>query len=439
MMRQAVIIAGGKGTRLRGVSGDTPKPMVVIHNKPLLLHIVEQCKKYKILNLIFLVSYKHHLIKNFFGDGKKYGVNINYIVEKAPLGTAGALLNALPELKNQFLVIYGDTFFDINLDRFWNFHIKNNGGASIFLHPNDHPHDSDLVEISDNNQVVKIHSYPHDYNWRRNLVNAALYIIDKPTIEKKFFLPEKPDIAKHLFPQILNSESTIYGYISSEYIKDMGTPSRLERVSLDINSGKVDSLKFSNKKMVIFLDRDGVINKEVGHLKDVNEFELLPGVALSIARVNRLGILVVVVTNQPVISRGDITEVELRKIHNKMDTLLGAEGAYIDRLYYCPHHPDSGFENEILDLKYKCECRKPNTGMLLKAEYDLNISIKKSWMVGDSTADIKFANNFGLRSVMVNTGHSGGDNKYSVVPDFVVTDLSQAINLILKEDGYDNK
>ena len=432
-MRQAVILAGGKGTRLKVVSGNLPKPMVPVLGKPLLQYLIEQCVEYGISNIKLLISYKKEVIEDYFGDGSQYGASIEYIIEDVPRGTAGALMDALPELDEQFLVVYGDTFFDIDLGSFWKFHQDQAGDASIFLHPNDHPHDSDLVEVNSDLQVQKIHPYPHDNQWRQNLVNAAVYMFNKGALQGVDFVSDRPDIAKELFPLMLESKKKLYGYISTEYIKDMGTPKRLSKVERDVNSGKVKSLKKQRPKMAIFLDRDGTINQEVNHLSSQEQFELIDGVGEAICQINVAGILAVVVTNQPVIARGELEESELKVIHNKMDTLLGRHGAYIDRLYYCPHHTDSGFEGEIKALKFDCDCRKPKIGLFTQAKNDLNIVLEKSWVVGDSARDILAAQNAGMKSVLVRTGHAGKDGSYEVTPDFVAKDLREAVKLILKE------
>jgi D,D-heptose 1,7-bisphosphate phosphatase len=434
-MKQVVILAGGKGTRLKEVSGNLPKPMVPVLGKPLLQHLIEQCVEYGISNIKLLVSYKKEVIEEYFGDGSQYGATIQYIVEDVPRGTTGALMDALPELDEQFLVVYGDTFFDIDLGSFWKFHQDQTGDTSIFLHPNDHPHDSDLVEVDSDCQVQKIHPYPHDNRWRQNLVNAAVYMFNKNALQGINFVSDRPDIAKELFPLMLESKKKLYGYRSTEYIKDMGTPKRLSKVEMDINSGKVKSLKKQTPKVAIFLDRDGTINQEVNHLSSQEQFELIDGVGEAICQINAAGILAVVVTNQPVIARGELKESELKVIHNKMDTLLGRHGAYLDRLYYCPHHTDTGFEGEIEALKFDCDCRKPQIGLFTQAKNDLNIVLEKSWVVGDSTRDILAAQNAGMKSILVQTGHAGKDSSYEITPDFVAEDLNEAVVLILKEIG----
>jgi D,D-heptose 1,7-bisphosphate phosphatase len=430
--RQAVILAGGKGTRLHSRLNGLPKPMAPILGKPLLQHLIEQCATNGITDIRLLIAYRGEVIKDNFGDGNQIGVTIQYYMEDQARGTAGALLDVLEDLDDQFLVIYGDTYFDVDLNKLWSFHIDRNADTTLFLHPNDHPQDSDLVEIDQYLKVTEIHTYPHpDHQWHQNLVNAALYMFNKTALIGMKLPLQRPDIAKNLFPKMLELGKSLYGYVSTEYIKDMGTPERLDCVEQDIISGKVAALSSNVQKSALFLDRDGVINHEVNHLSDLEQLELLPGVGKAIRKANQAGILVVVITNQPVIARGDITEMDLRIIHNKLETLLGYERAYIDALYYCPHHPDSGFDGEVSELKIECDCRKPSAGLLLQAAKKLNISLRESWMVGDSTSDILAAIHAGVRNILVRTGYAGRDGKYSCVPDYVAANLGDAVDWVV--------
>jgi D,D-heptose 1,7-bisphosphate phosphatase len=196
----------------------------------------------------------------------------------------------------------------------------------------------------------------------------------------------------------------MFCYDSPEYVKDMGTPERFNGVCADFAHGTVSAKNLKNKQKAIFLDRDGTINKYVGFLRDINDFELLPGVAEAIRKINASGYLAIVVTNQPVIARGEVTFDQLQEIHNKMETLLGQEGAYIDGIYFCPHHPDKGFEGEVPELKIDCDCRKPKPGMLLKAAEDFNIDLSQSWMVGDGENDVKAGLNAGCKTALIGQG-----------------------------------
>jgi histidinol-phosphate phosphatase family protein len=184
----------------------------------------------------------------------------------------------------------------------------------------------------------------------------------------------------------------------------------------------------------VFLDRDGVINEDVGFLSRVEDMRLLPGAAAAIRRLNRAAFLAVVVTNQAVVARGECDEAGLRRIHNRMETLLGEEGAHVDRLYYCPHHPDGGFPGERKELKGPCACRKPATGMLEAARRDMNIAFAQSWFVGDRETDVLCARNAGVRSILVeaDAGREGGP--CLAHPDVRAKDLEAAVAHILSQE-----
>ena len=199
----------------------------------------------------------------------------------------------------------------------------------------------------------------------------------------------------------------MFCYDSPEYVKDMGTPDRYYSVCADYREGRVTGKNLKNKQKAIFLDRDGTINKYVGFLRNIDEFELLDGAAEAIRKINESGYLAIVATNQPVIARGEVSFDELEEIHNKMETLLGKEGAYLDAIYYCPHHPHKGYDGERPELKIDCDCRKPKPGMLLKAASDFNIDLSQSWMVGDGENDIKAGINAGCKTALI------GKNKFN--------------------------
>ena len=177
----------------------------------------------------------------------------------------------------------------------------------------------------------------------------------------------------------------------------MGTPDRFHEVEHDLLSGKVAARNLSNRQKAIFLDRDGTINVYKGFLTRPDDFELLPGVTEAIHRINKSGYLCIVVSNQPVIARGDCSFDDLKAIHDKMETELGHQGAFIDAIYYCPHHPDKGFEGERPDYKFNCDCRKPKPGLLLQAANDWNIDLNESYMIGDSERDVAAGNAAGCK------------------------------------------
>lgn len=403
---KVVIMAGGKGTRIASVKSDVPKPMIEICGKPILEWQIENLKACGLTDITLVIGYLGHVIKEYFGDGEKFGVKINYFVEDSPLGTAGALFK-MPELTEDFLLLCGDVILDVDFNRFIEFHQKNLAWASLMAHPNDHPYDSSLLVTEilppqvpggnpvDSHRVVRWMNKEDERLYYKNRVNAGIEIISPELLKEtmKHFVPRHPETPDKidldrdvLKPNI--SSGKIFAYDTPEYIKDMGTPDRYYEVEKDLQTGKVKARNLKNKQKAIFLDRDGTINKYVGFLTKPEQFELLPGVAEAIKMINKSGYLAIVVTNQPVIARGDCTWEELQQIHDKMETELGKDGAFLDAIYICPHHKDKGFEGERPEYKFDCDCRKPKPGLLLHAAKDFNIDLSQSIMIGDSESDV---------------------------------------------------
>jgi histidinol-phosphate phosphatase family protein len=432
-MKQLVIVAGGKGTRLRERLGGKPKPLVDVGGVPLLERQILLAKKHRFTRVVLLVNHAADQVIEFCGAKKNWDLDLEILDDGEPRGTAGATLAAFDRLEREFLVMYGDTMMEVDLGRFHGFHARSaDAAATLFLHPNDHPHDSDLVEIDGNDCVVGFHPYPHDpLRWYPNLVNAAMYWIRRDALAPWRDVPGIFDFAKDLFPAMLRKGLVIRGYRSPEYIKDIGTPARLDRVCADLRSGKIARASLETRQPMVFIDRDGTINREVDHLRDPAQLELLPGVADAIKRLNESEYRCCVVSNQPVVARGECSEEGLREIHAKLETLLGHHGAYFDRIYYCPHHPDRGFAGERPELKIDCDCRKPKTGLIERATREFNVAINRSWLIGDSTVDMETARRAGLKSLLVESGYAGLDHRTWASPDVVVPNMEAAASFIL--------
>jgi histidinol-phosphate phosphatase family protein len=429
--RQLVILAGGLGSRLKKHSGGLPKAMVPVGGKPILEHQVVLARDHGFTDIRLLTFHGESVIRDHFGDGGRWGVSIDYHTEKAAMGTAGAVLEALDELGPRFMVLYGDTVLDVDLEAMWQRHEALSADATLFVHPNDHPHDSDLIETDAEGWIVAFHTTPHpkERNYQ-NLVNAALYVVERSALEPWAPPQSKLDFARDLFPAWLAGGRRLYGYRSREYIKDVGTPERLAQAESDLASGRVRRLSLRATCPAVFLDRDGTLNREVDRVKSVDELMMIDGVGSAVRRINRHGLLAVVVTNQPVVARGECSEEELRRIHDKLETELGREGAYLDGLHYCPHHPDRGFPGERPELKIPCDCRKPRIGLIEKATEELRIEMAGSWMVGDSTVDLQTAHNAGIRAVLVRTGYAGNDHRFPAHADYEFHDLDEASEFI---------
>ncbi len=423
---KVVIMAGGKGTRIASIASDIPKPMIKIGDKPILEHEIECLKKQGLTDIIITVSHLGNIIMEYFGDGskispatgKEFGVNIEYFVEETPLGNAGALFKIKNKLKSDFLLLNADSLFNIDFNRFIKFHKENKALVTLFTHPNSHPYDSGLI-IANENGIVQKWLAKEDERplYYKNRVNAGLHVMSPEILKQNIDTP-KIDLDRQLLKP-LSGTGKMFCYDSPEYVKDMGTPDRYYAVCVDFKAGNVQGKNLKNKQKAIFLDRDGTINKDVGFLRNIDAFELLDGVAEAIKKINESGYLTIVVTNQPVIARGEVSFEELEEIHNKMETLLGKAGAYIDGLYYCPHHPHKGYKGERPELKIECECRKPKPGMLIKAAEDFNIDLEKSWMIGDGENDVLAGKNAGCKTVLIGSQDYKQDYTVSSLKEFV--------------------
>ncbi len=405
---KVVIMAGGKGTRISSVANDIPKPMIKIEGMPVLEHELCCLREQGFIDIIITVSHLGHIIMDYFGDGsglspvtnQPFGVHIEYFVEEQPLGNAGALFQLKDKLTEDFLLLNADAIFDIDFKRFVDYHRQKGGLATLFTHPNSHPYDSGLI-LADADSSVKQWLTKEDTRpkYYQNRVNAGLHVLSPSVLDIEVDTP-KVDLDRQILKPLAGT-GMMFCYDSPEYVKDMGTPERYEAVCRDFRNGTVKKKNLLGKQRAIFLDRDGTINKYVGFLRDIDEFELIDGVAEAIRNINNSGYLAIIITNQPVIARGEVTWGELQEIHNKMETLLGLEGAYLDGIYFCPHHPHKGYDWEITELKIDCDCRKPKPGLLLKAAEDYNIDLAQSWMIGDSDNDIKAGEAAGCKSVLI--------------------------------------
>jgi histidinol-phosphate phosphatase family protein len=422
---QAVILAGGKGTRLGNT--EMPKVMIKIGGTPILEHQIELLRRHGVKDIVLCVKHMSEKIREYFGDGSQFGVRIAYSEEKEFLGTAGAIKLTENLLEKDFMLFYGDVMMNMNIAKLFEYH-KNRGGiATLVVHGSDHPHDSDIVDIGPEGRVRMI--------WRpapgekfRNLTNAAVFVLSRSVTEH---IPKNSfaNLEKDTLPGIIEKGIPVYAYETDEYIKDMGTPERLEKVSRDFRDGKI------LKREAVFLDRDGVINEEVDLVRSPSQLKLVRGSTEAIRMLKQSGFLVIAVTNQPVVARNMCSEEDLAKIHEKLKEMLAAEGARLDAIYYCPHHPDRGYPEENPKYKIDCGCRKPKTGMIEQATEDFIIDPKESFMVGDTTRDVQTGKNAGCRTILVRTGFGGRDGKFDAKPDYVCENLLEAAKLIIKARG----
>lgn len=410
---KVVLMAGGRGTRISELFPDIPKPLIPIDGIPVLEREIISLRDQGFTDIILTIGYMAEKIQAYFGNGEKFGIHVEYFVEDKPLGNAGALFKL--NLEDDFLLLNADAVFDVDFNRMVDYHKAHGGLVTLFTHPNSHPYDSGLIVAGEDGEVeqwlAKEDARPEFY---RNRVNAGLHVISPKALELSGIKAEevgieidgkikKVDLDRQILKPLCGT-STMFCYDSPEYVKDMGTPERFRSVERDFMAGVVQAKNLSNKQKAIFLDRDGTINKYVGFLRSPEELELTDDAAEAIMLINASGYLAVVVTNQPVIARGEVTWDELNEIHNKLETELGKQGAYLDGIYFCPHHPHKGYEGEIPELKVDCDCRKPKPGLLLRASKDLNIDLSKSYMIGDSDIDVAAGETAGCKSIKIEEG-----------------------------------
>ena len=395
---EIAILIGGKGSRVKKISKKIPKAFLKIGNYSIIDHQLKQLSKIK--KKIYLISNRkiskyHNKLRN-----KYKNINFKIFEESTPLGTGGCL-KVLQDFNNDcYLIIMGDLIFNINFKKFYSFHKKNKSDFTILAHPNDHPFDSDLLEINEKNQLIKLYNKPHKKNDIGNLSSSGIFLINKKIfkyIENNKF----QDLTKDILPKLLKKKIKVYAYNTREYVKDAGTPDRINLIKKQVKTIRFINGNINKKLPAIFLDRDGVINKEYLNKHYQNPMEINKGAISAVKKINNNGFLSVIITNQPAIAKGIITLDKLKKDHKKLEYEFGLKGAYFDRIYFCPYHPEKGFKGEIKKFKKKSSWRKPDNGMFLQAIKDLNIDIKKSYMIGNSSADYYAAKKTGIKCLLI--------------------------------------
>ena len=392
------IIAGGKGTRFSNFS-KKPKVLSKFGKKNLVDLYFKIFKENQINKIFFFLGHNAQIIERYI---EKKNVNCKVFTEKRALGTAGCLVNKNFNPKGDLLVIMGDIATNFNVKKFYFYHKKKNSDITLFVHPNDHPLDSDIVNLDEDSRVIKFYSKNRKkLFYSDNLATAGIYLI-KANILKLLKKNIKQDISKDLIVTSLKRKKRVFGYKSFDYVKDMGTKKRYFQVLRDLKTKKFD-FKFKKKNhKAIFLDRDGVLNREKKNYKYSNPLDLYPGVIRSLKKINKSNYLSIVITNQPAIAKGFVTKEFVIKSHKILQTFLGNKNVYLNDIFFCPHHPHKGFKGENKKYKKVCNCRKPKNGLLLKAKKQYDIDFKKSFFIGNSEADYKAAIKSNIKPYIIN-------------------------------------
>jgi histidinol-phosphate phosphatase family protein len=402
--------------------------MVRIGERTLLEHQLALLRRHGLEDVYILSGHLAHVIFDHLKDGGGHGVRVTNIIEPCSLGTAGSVGLLKHLLRERFLVLYGDVMLDMDLERLIAFDRQRDCVATLVVHPNNHPADSDLVEADEDGTITAFHPKPRPSTGSyHNLVNAGAYVLS-PEIFTHIACGPSLDFGRDVLPAALRRGQRLRAYRTTEFLHDVGTPERLHAVTHDFLNGRIARWNRRNKRPAIFLDRDGVLLRHVDNLSRPQDVELLPGAGHAVAAINRSDYLAVLVTNQPMIAKGFLTQAGLRAIHKKMETLLGREHAFLDAIYHCPHHPQGGFPGEVPELKGPCFCRKPNPGMLLQAAREWNIDLASSWMIGDQECDLIAGKRAGCATLHFRSG--GQANPHA---DHSADNLLEGVSAILGE------
>jgi mannose-1-phosphate guanylyltransferase / phosphomannomutase len=437
----AAIVAGGFGTRAAGMTADRiPKALLPVGGVPIIFRQMRVLRREGVTRLTVLGG--HHgdqLGPALETEAAALGMELRVVIESTPLGTAGCLAAVQPGSEDT-LIVYGDMLFDIALPPLREFHNRHQALLTIVAHPNDHPRTSDLIAEEDG--LVKA-ILPHDAPRRddcRNLVPAGLYLAS-PAFFARLAPNLKTDMIREFLPKLVAAGVQIAAYNTPEYLRDVGSPARHALAERDLAAGRVEAANNSHRRPAIFFDCDGVLNEEPGvqGATTPDDVKALPGAGAAVRRARDGGRLTVGVTNRPQVAKGSVTIAGLTKILGRLEALLAVDGGVLDRIYFCPHHPDAGFPGEISALKIPCECRKPGTLLLRQAANELPIDQSRSALIGDSLRDIGAARNFGIWAYGVRTGAGCRDSERyrretgtPPVPDLMFENVFEAVNFDLE-------
>ncbi len=424
-LTQAVVVCGGKGTRLSSVLGDLPKGLAPVADRPLLAHLLSDLASAGVSEVWLLAGVGGARLREAARELAPAGLAVHTEIETRPLGTAGALHPVAQHLRSRFFYILGDVYTALDWGRLAEAAEAHGGLGTLLAHRSSHPEDSDLLALDDADRLVGWVGRGPDGRSTAAVPTAALTNAGVAVLHRRILRYIPPDRSVDLFgeviPRRVDARDALFGYRSCEYVKDLGTPQRLAAVDADVRSGRARL-----RAELVLLDRDGVINDEVGPVTHPDQLRLLPGAAEGVARLNRASILTAVVSNQAAVARGLCSADDLEAIHGRLAELLGDAGARLDGIYCCPHHPETHHGEGVGALRGPCRCRKPAVGLVQRALAELDVPAWRAVVVGDSTVDLQLAVNAGLPAIGLETGHGCADGGYPARSVWRFADLRAA-------------
>ena len=405
----AVIACGGLGTRLKGVTGDLPKPLYPINGKSAIERCIEELVNYGFNNLLLTIGYKSNIFVEFINRLKeKYKTNIDVFIENKPLGECGALWLIKDKLSQQFVFINGDLIFSMDFWKLISFHQRLSSNLTLVTHTSDHPNDSDLVSAPNGTLIEDIFIKGLKKSTERNayLGNSGIFVLNKSILDN--IKPPDENESKSIFHYIVRKmfdlKCNIFSYNTTEYIKDMGTPQRLFLVEKDLSQNNVNRRNYKNPQKTLFLDRDNTLIK-CARGQYVIQKEEIDFIIPNIEKIKNISFnydFVCIITNQPTVAMGKLNLKNLDQINSIIVNFCLLRGLKIDVIAFCPHHPHKGYRDELSILKTDCFCRKPNPGLFFEQAFFRNINLKESLMIGDSNDDLYASKNAGCSFLNVN-------------------------------------
>lgn len=380
---QAVILAGGAGTRLRPFTLESPKPLYPVQGKPFLEYLLEQVASFEIREVLLLLGYKAQKVIDYLADHPHPALSIQYSVSPENYETGARLRAAYDMIQDDFLLMYCDNYCPISFKAHLEAFQDNKALVQMTAYTNLDSYTKSNLRV-ENGQVLTYDKSRASENL--NAVDIGYALVSREVLE---WLPEDANLnfERYIYARALES-GRMFASVTAHRYYSVGS---FERMPL--------TEQFFSGQKAVFLDRDGTINvrpPKACYVEKPEDFIWLPGAREAIKRLNDAHILVLLVSNQPGLARGNLAQKDLDLIHNKMKTDLKKVGAWIDSIYICPHNWDEG-----------CNCRKPKPGLLYQAQHDYNLNIPRDCiLIGDDERDIEAANRADCRSIMVTEGYS---------------------------------
>jgi D-glycero-D-manno-heptose 1,7-bisphosphate phosphatase len=374
---QAVILAGGRGERMRPLTDIRPKPMIEVCGKPFMEHQLEMLRDQGFKRVLLLLGYLPEVVQDYFGDGHRWGLQIDYSITAVEDNTGRRLKLAEAKLEDCFMLLYCDNYWPMPMDRMWQRYVEAGTPMMVTVYSNQDNYTKSVLKVDDAGFVSVYDKKKKTPDLQGTEISFA--IMRKALVEQ---MPHgNISLEETLFPPLI-ADRQLAAFVTHHRYYSVGDTFRLPITE-----------QFLSRRPAIILDRDGVLNEKAPraqYVRNWGEFKWLPEVKETLRRLNEAGFLIILVSNQAGVARGAMTEADLHDIHMRMVKEIEQSGGRVDAIYYCPHDWDAG-----------CACRKPKPGMLFQAQHDFNLDLSRTVFIGDDERDGQAADAAGCLSALV--------------------------------------